>query len=212
MVFHFTGVSIKALAISITVACCVCFQESAAKPLRKSTRHQESVALTPMQAWQGFMRQGNCYFETHNFIAALKAYLSAEMEGTAFGDSDLRLGITLKNISMTLRKTGADNSDAYLQAARNVYGRALQLGKAHPLYKGTFISPLGRDSWCQHPEWMRQMPRCEICGTDTYVQTVQYGLPTENMRERGARGEIVLGGCSPNPLEIFFCKRCKQLF
>jgi len=57
---------------------------------------------------------------------------------------------------------------------------------------------------------MKKNPKCPKCGADETIPII-YGLPTPDMGEKYARGEVILGGCMvTDGIPIWHCKGCKN--
>ena len=53
---------------------------------------------------------------------------------------------------------------------------------------------------------------CPNCKSDSEVVKIVFGRPGPDLLEQANQGKVHLGGCCPDPLKEFHCKKCDKSF
>lgn len=56
------------------------------------------------------------------------------------------------------------------------------------------------------------VPNCPSCQDSRQVKEIIYGRPSQELYEEAQKGNVVLGGCCPEPGIKFICKKCDKKF
>jgi len=160
-------------------------------------------------SWERYTKAGNLAYDGRRYPEAEKMYKAALMESSRFGQQDIRLVLSIENLSRAYRaekkleesKALGERYRNVLSSERGIYERlGLEYRKDLPGFPNIQLNI-----------WPMMRPRCYVCHSNNSVIPILYSGESETIadEDRARRGEIVLRGCTVGN-KRWYCKACKQ--